>query len=801
VSARVLASMRVLDLSSPVGTYCTRVLSDLGADVVLVEPPEGDPYRRLGPFRTRASGPEASLAFGYYQAGKRSIVLDLDDSADRAVLERLGHDADVVVISPAPARPTPGFDAATGTLAWASPDAVVCSITPFGVTGPYARRSATHLTSFAQSGGMWRAGPAGTPPVPIPPNLHWHIASAHAAVAILAALGVRERVGGQFVDVSAQEVEQYQEVLWEAYHFQGLRPGARTIPIGVPPTGVWVCRDGSFDVAAHQVQHWEAFLELLDHPAELAEPALTDMATRQLIFDGVSEIVASLLAPRSRYELFDRGQRIGLPVGLLNTPAQFVADEQLAARDFFVDLGRTETGPLLAPGPAVRTVPALFEPAGPAPLLDEHGAELRTESRTESRPRRTAAEPTHADAPSRPLEGVRVLSLGEFVAGNYTAQILAALGAEVVKIESRSRPSNVRTQPFNDAPRLATEPSGATNTPMYASFSRGTLGVAIEMGTDEGREVFRRLAAVTDIVIENFGATVMTSWGCAYDDLRRHNPGLVMVSLSGYGRTGPRAGYLAYGSNIANFTGIGDIWWTNPTYGDFLTAAHASGAILAARRHVAATGEGVLVDASQVEVVASMAASLYLDVLVNGEHGATDEPSAEDPCTLLRHVFACTGDDRWAAVEATTLDDWNAVCDVVDRPDLRAASTADAAATGHDLRDALDEWGAVRTTLSAAHLLSLAGVPAASVANTEESYHDPQLNHRHFPTFSVHPDIGFMSSPGPPYRLSVTPAVLDRLGPRVGQHTRDVLRRWADMSDAEVDALVSAGIAFDLAAG
>ena len=292
------------------------------------------------------------------------------------MLERLGAGADVVVISPSPRRPTPGFDASTGTLSWASPDAIVCSVTPFGVTGPYARRTATHLTSFAQSGAMWRAGPAGTPPLTLPPNLHWHIASTHAAVAILAALGVRDRVGGQFVDISAQEVEEYHEVLWEAYHFQGLRPGARTIPIGVPPTGVWECRDGLFDVAAHQVQHWEAFLELLDHPAELAEPALADMATRQLIFDGVSEIIAELLAPLNRYELFDRGQQIGLPVGLLNTPAQFVADEQLAARDFFVDLGRPEIGPLRAPGPAVRTVPTLFSPAGPAPLLDEHGAAL-----------------------------------------------------------------------------------------------------------------------------------------------------------------------------------------------------------------------------------------------------------------------------------------------------------------------------------------------------------------------------------------------------------------------------------------
>ena len=167
---------------------------------------------------------------------------------------------------------------------------------------------------------------------------------------------------------------------------------------------------------------------------------------------------------------------------------------------------------------------------------------------------------------------------------------------------------------------------------------------------------------------------------------------------------------------------------------------------------------------------------------------------------LLRHVFSCTGDDRWATVEATTLDEWNAVCDVAERPDLRATSTEEAVTRRDELRAALDEWAAVRTTLSAAHLLSLAGVPAASVANTEENYHDPQLHSRGFPTFVDHPDIGFMSSPGTPYRLSVTPGGIDRVGPRVGQHTRDVLRRWADLSDADVDALVTGGVAFELPA-
>ena len=542
MSAATLRGVRVVDLSSPVGTYCTRILSDLGADVVLVEPP--------GATRTGGSGLSApvrrdprrvshSVTTRRASAASCSTLMTPTSGPSSSVSSA---GADVVVISPSPERPMPGFDTTTGELDSASPAAIVCSVTPFGVTGPYARRRATHLTSSPRAGGCGAPVPRGR-----------HRSRCHRTctgtsrqhtqwIAILAALRVREQVGGQFIDISAQEVEQYQEVLWEAYHFQGLRPGGRTIPIGVPPTGVWECRDGLFDVAAHQVQHWEAFLELLDHPPELAEPALADMATRQLIFDGVAEIIESLLAPLSRYEFFERGQRIGLPVGLLNTPAQFVADEQLAAPRLLRRPRATRDRPTIhTPGPTTT------DGAEALRSWKTHAAAWRARARAAGggpeRPTRctiVGRRPVAGAAPrgrSRPLAGgLRRRQL-------QTAQILAALGAEVVKVESRSRPSNVRTQPFNDAPTLAVEPSGTTITPMYASLSRGMLGVAIEMGHDDGHAVFRRLATVSDVVLENFGAGVMANWGCWSDDLRTLNPQLVMVSLSGYGRTGPRASY------------------------------------------------------------------------------------------------------------------------------------------------------------------------------------------------------------------------------------------------------------------
>jgi crotonobetainyl-CoA:carnitine CoA-transferase CaiB-like acyl-CoA transferase len=786
-----MESIRVLDLSSPVGAYCTRLLADLGAEVTLVEPPEGDPYRRQGPFRSATSDSATSLSFGYYQAGKHSIVLDTADATDLATLESLGAASDVVVVSPTPSRPVPGLDPSTGRCDWTDRNAIVCSITPYGVSGPYARRPATHLTSFAQSGQMWRVGGPGEPPKPVPANLHWHLASAHAAIAILAALEVRPSDGGQFIDISAQEVEQFHDVLYESYHAQGLRPEGRSIGIGVPPSGVWECSDGLFDIAAHQEEHWAAFLEMLDHPEELAEPSLADMTVRHQIFDGLVELIAPLLARRSRYELFEKGQRAGLPVCLMNTPAQFVTDEQLAARDFWVDLGREETGAIRAPGPAVRTSPTLFEPPGPAPLRDEHGSRLRERTSPSS-----SWSPSGGDLPRRPLEGLRVLSLGTFVAGNTTALILAGLGADVVKIESRSRPSVVRNAPYNDARQLAVEPSGATNTPMYESFSRGVLGVAVEMGDPRGRDVFRQLAETSDVVIENFGATVMAKWGLAYDDLKQLNPRIILASLSGYGRTGPRADYLAYGSNIANFTGIGHVWWTSPTYSDYTTATHAALAILAARRHVEATDGGVFIDAAQIEVVASMGASLYLEVL-QGEPTPGAEGRSSGDGSLLAHVFRCGGDDRWAAVEATTLDEWNAVCEVIERADLQAGSETDARARRAKLIEALETWASARTTITAGHVLCGAGVPAASVANNEESYYDPQLHYRRFPTYSDHPDLGHISNPGSPHRLSVTPGGFDRVGPRVGQHTREVLQRWIDMSDTRIDSLIADGLAFE----
>jgi crotonobetainyl-CoA:carnitine CoA-transferase CaiB-like acyl-CoA transferase len=372
---RPLNGIRVLDVSHSIGAYCTKLLACLGADVVKVETPDGDELRRRPPFRDGATGPESSLLFAYYHADKRGVSLDTRRAESLPLLEELGATADAVVMSPSRRRPLAGFDEDALALTWARDQAVVCAISPFGLTGPYRHRRATHFTAYAASGHMHRVGPPEGPPVTIPAQQHWDEAGAHAAVCILAALQSRPEVGGQLIDLSAQEVAATRDFLFDRYQAEGMVID-RSVGIGYPPTGTWQCKDGPFDVAAHQTRHWDAFLEMLDHPQQLSDPALRDVLVRREIFDGLEGTIKELLADRSRDELLVRGQEVGLPCAVLNTPAEFVLDEQLDARSYFVTVPSPACGEIRIPGAPFRSSTELFAVKRPAPRLGEHNHEI-----------------------------------------------------------------------------------------------------------------------------------------------------------------------------------------------------------------------------------------------------------------------------------------------------------------------------------------------------------------------------------------------------------------------------------------
>ncbi len=811
-TAQPLAGTKVLDLSSPVGPYCGYLLASLGATVTLVEPPQGDPYRHLGPYlaNTDNTDTKISLAYAYYHAGKRSVTCDLSSSAGQQQIQNLAAETDVILIAPSGLNPLWGFDVDTKTLSWAPADAIVCSITPFGVGGPYWYRPYTHFTSFAHGGQMSATGTADIAPLAAPGEIHWHIAATHAVVGILAALATQNTVGGQFLDISAQEVEAFQLAAVSGYHARGLILGQREAGYVIPPSGVWECADGRVDIAAYSERHWPFFLQMLDNPAELAEPSLADMSIRRQIFDGLVPLISDIIAPHKREELFEKGQHFGLPICLRNTPSEFIADTQLQERNYWAQIQTTNGTRLLCPGAPIKSNPSLFSCPDTHGFSDYGASDATPDNASDATPdsaatparkqtASSAASSTGTPLKNTPLEGFRVLSLGTFVAGNVCAQILAGLGAEVVKVERPSQPDALRDAGFNDARKLAVEPSGATNTPMHAQLTRGLKNLALDMSTPQGLDTFKQLVRNCDVLIENFSGSVMSGWGATFGELCEHNPQLIMASMSGYGRTGSRATFKAYASNIATHTGLAEVWWTSGTLTDYATAVHTALAIQAARIHVAQSQSPVYIDAAQTEVFAAMAARIYMDPLVNGQDTTIVSNYSQE--SLLTHVTRCLGNDRWAIVEIQDIAQWNAVCELLECSELELnptdAGNANVNESSAALVAVIDKWAKDRTPRSVAHLLAEAGVPAASVANPEEVYDDPQLQSRGYLEHVQHLDLGHLVLPAPPQRMSATPSTYAAESSRVGQHSRQILASWAGLSASQIDELIAADVVLD----
>ncbi len=392
------------------------------------------------------------------------------------------------------------------------------------------------------------------------------------------------------------------------------------------------------------------------------------------------------------------------------------------------------------------------------------------------------------------LSGVRVLSFGTFVAGNTAATLMADLGAEVVKIEARSRPEVLRMPAYaiGDA---VTEPSGAPNTVMQASLTRGLLNVSLDLAEDGGRTLFHRLVAVSDVVIENFGSPVLERWGCGYGSLLAHKPDIVMLSLSGYGRDGPRANYLAYGVTVASYLGLASAWgYAHGTLSDYIAGVTGALASVAALRRARSEGIPAYLDIAQVDAVPPLLAELYAPPLNTGVD--PDRAFNRSPGSWLSGVFASRGYDQWLAVDVEDGSDWETLCAVLERPDLRAAERDHASELEPQLADALGEWVSRCSAHTAMHHLQRAGLAAGVVQDMEDLWRDPQLRARGLLDPVWQQDLGSVTYTGSAQRWTKSPGRVTVPPARLGEHTRDVLRRWLGAPDDELEAWENSGAIF-----
>jgi crotonobetainyl-CoA:carnitine CoA-transferase CaiB-like acyl-CoA transferase len=767
-----LDGIRVVEVSTSLGAYCGRLLADLGADVVKVEMPSGDRLRYRPPFAYGRADPDTSLNFAYYHANKRSVVVDYQDRSCVGQLASLAKEADVLLLTPTPDHQLAGVDVAAMTVGWARPDAIVCFITPFGLTGPYRSWRSTHLTSAALSGLMYQQGPVEGPPVVIPGEQYYNHTGTHAAVAVVAALRERHRLGGQSLDISAHEVltQSYNDL----YIYTSADDVSRRRPeVTNSSVGVWLCADGPVQVVASTDKHWFALVDLLGSPPELADPAWSHPIVRFPHEERIAKVMTPIIASMKREDFVSKGQELGLPCALVNTVGEFTDDPQPTGRGFFVSQFAPGIGKILCPGTPFLTSRPLARPyRRPAPALGEAQVDEVT--------RRWASDRSFSRRPG-PLSNVRILSFGTAYSGALAATALAELGADVVKIESPNRPDNTRRL-SRPAALVVQEPSGAVTSPMFASLNRSVRSVAVDMKEPGAVELVLRLTERCDVVIENFAPGVMARWGLTYEAMAAANAGLVVLSLTGFGQApGPRTHYLAYGSTVASFVGLARAWgYSSATHFDYVAQAHGVLAVLAALAGRDATGSGMHIDLSEVEAAAAVMGPLVLDYTVNGDDAVPI--GNQVPGSAFSEVVRCLGHDAWLAVEIEEHDDLPRLFAVLGLPEPPPGEEPSRA-----LREALCRWAAPLTPHEAMRKLQRAGVAAGAVQTSEDVYRDPQHWARGMFVEMDHPDMGLLALSGPPHRMSKTPAEVHGRTPRLGEHTVQILAEWGDMVAEEAE--------------
>jgi crotonobetainyl-CoA:carnitine CoA-transferase CaiB-like acyl-CoA transferase len=407
--------------------------------------------------------------------------------------------------------------------------------------------------------------------------------------------------------------------------------------------------------------------------------------------------------------------------------------------------------------------------------------------------------------PQGPLAGLRIIDLGWAMAGPQATRILADFGAEVIKVESMARLDQARTTFGPHVGERAVNNSGYFN-----NFNRNKLSATINMSRPEGRDVFKKLVAISDGVLENYSAGVMKGWGLHYDGLAAIKPDIVYVSMAGFGHSGPYTMYQTYGPTVQAVSGL--TWQSGfpdmpPAGWGFSYMDHTGGyfgcmAMLQALLYRRRTGKGQHVDLSQVEAAVTLTGPAILDYAVNGRRSERIGNRSGHPAMAPHGVYRSApdpseggvGDDEWVAIAVANEEQWQAFTCVLGHPEWQTDArfeTLTARLARQDELDALiDAWTRGRTNLEAQRELQAAGVPAGRVQRSRELFEDePQLRHRDFYPVLDHPVVGTHRVDGMPVAFSRTPAQFKRGGPLLGQDNDYVFGELLGMPLDEVGRL------------
>ncbi|MBI4307296.1 MAG: CoA transferase [Chloroflexi bacterium] len=400
-----------------------------------------------------------------------------------------------------------------------------------------------------------------------------------------------------------------------------------------------------------------------------------------------------------------------------------------------------------------------------------------------------------------PLEGYRVIDFGTAWAGPQVGQVLSNFGAEVIKIESRTRMDGLRMGRPIVSDRVAAGDQGQEPElqPLFHALNRGKLSFTVDYKHPKGRDILLRLAARSDVVTENYSPGVLDRAGLGYQDLKKVKPDIILLSLSAAGATGPLSDVVAYAPTMMSLGGMMGLTgyegervlmpWSG--YGDANAAIHGSFAVMAALRYRNRTGCGLYIDISEVDACASLLGYPIMDYVMNRRVAGTQGNCS--PHMAPYNIYLCQGEDAWVAIAVATDIEFRGMCQAMGGPELgRDPRFADAYLRVRN-RAALDEviaaWTKERTPRDAADALQAVGVAAEPVMNIQDNYFDPHMQERQSFVEVAHPVIGNITLPAVPWRLRDTPGGISRPAPTLGQHNQYVCREVLGLSPGEFQAL------------
>ncbi len=771
------------------------IMAQLGAEVIAIEPPEGQRSRYQAPFAGDVPDPEKSLTHWAYNRAKQSLVLDLNDTEDLKRLEELAATADAVVASD-------GSNVDLESLSRRYPHLVTAFISGFGETGPKSDWVSSDIVNAAASGTMGITGDRDRAPVRLSLPQTWHFAASDALCGILLALRERESSGlGQHVDVAAQHsyliASQYQML----YPFVGapstrrLSGGAEIGPITLKL--VYEAADGFLSivflvgptVGPYNTRLFEWMDEEGMCPDEFRDVDWIGFGTQLLsdpeapgILNRGAEVINEFTKTKTKAELLAAALERNLLLGPITTTRELLDMEHAAERDFWCSIDGVRFA-----GPIARLSDATLTTKIAPPKLDQHHLAERL----------LPAVPTKSNSTNEidPMSGVKVLDMTWAIAGPYASRIMGDFGADVLRIESELKPCIMRgAGPFVD------NEAGADNSLSYLTINASKRSLAVDLRDPRSIQIMEELVEWADVLIESYSVGVIGRMGLGYEHLKTINPELIMVSTSLMGQTGPIreiSGFGNIGAAVAGFFPFGGWPDRQPcgpfgAYSDYISPRLTLALVLAALDERERSGHGQHIDYSQMEAAAQLLSPAFLADEINGVEGSRIGNSDVNFCP--HGAYPVLGDDRWIAVACETQDQWEALSQVVGAQHLASLTSEERREQHHEIDSLISDWTSQQDGIEAEAVLQNLQVPAHQVLYAPEVAEDPQLRHRKAFSEVSHPHHGQVWIEDSAIHLSRTPGVARWAAPPAGEHLYEVLTDILGRDPDEAAELIATGI-------